>query len=350
MDYPVAGYVSTFLNWVIDIEDAEASMRVSDRLLKCVVFIGVERNNEFVPLGTGFIVALPEGNLGFQYIVTALHVIAGVKETILVRLNKSSGKAANYTLPRGWYYHPDPLRLIDVAVAPVALQSDLFDFAHVHVDHFCDDTALSERDIGIGEELFYPGLFMAHRGVGRNLPVMRFGTLAAMPNEPVRTRSGPIKAYLMEGRSIGGHSGSPVFINFLAPRTYYADRVVSLPHPTKTQGYRLLGLIRGYLRAKDSGEYTTEQPKIEEDLWVNSGISTIIPAQEIIETIMQDELKDQRAADAKRHNDQLADVPTSARSTGDSETSDNDANPNHLKDFMRLVDVAARKRPQGDQT
>ena len=27
-----------------------------------------------------------------------------------------------------------------------------------------------------------------------------------------------------------------------------------------------------------------------------------------------------------------------------------DANPNHLKDFTRLVDVAARKRPQGDQT
>jgi hypothetical protein len=26
------------------------------------------------------------------------------------------------------------------------------------------------------------------------------------------------------------------------------------------------------------------------------------------------------------------------------------ANPNHLKDFRRLVDVAARKRPQGDQT
>ena len=25
-------------------------------------------------------------------------------------------------------------------------------------------------------------------------------------------------------------------------------------------------------------------------------------------------------------------------------------NPNHLEDFTRLVDVAARKRPQGDQT
>ena len=31
-------------------------------------------------------------------------------------------------------------------------------------------------------------------------------------------------------------------------------------------------------------------------------------------------------------------------------SSDDDANPSHLEDFTRLVDVAARKRPQGDQT
>jgi len=39
---------------------------------------------------------------------------------------------------------------------------------------------------------------------------------------------------------------------------------------------------------------------------------------------------------------------TSSRPRG--AASDDDANPNHLADFTRLVDAAPRKRPQGDQT
>jgi hypothetical protein len=342
-------YNPDHLVWAYEIEAAEAGMRVSDRVLKCAVYLGRKESGTFVPEGTGFVVRLTQGQVQFQYIVTAMHVLNGKPETIFVRVNKVGGGFDDLQVPRGWYYHEDHSRLVDIAAAPILLHPTMYDIIGVDLKDFCDDQFLLDRDVGVGDELFYPGMFMPHRGVGRNHPVMRFGALAAMPVEPVRTKSGPIKAYLMEGRSIGGHSGSPVFINFLVPRTYYADRVVRLPHPQQAQGYRLLGLIRGYLRAKDSGEYVTGEDPLEQDLWTNSGISTIIPAQEIYETLMQDELKDQRNVDEKKHMDGLADVPASTRLTDESSPT-TDANPNHLKDFTRLVDVAARKRPQGGQT
>jgi hypothetical protein len=335
------------LNWVYEIEAAEAGMRVSDKVLKCVVFIGVEKPGGFEPVGTGFVVMVPQGQVGFQYVVTAQHVLDGLREPISIRVNRKNGEAEPIKPPFGWYYHPDNSRFVDVAVAPILLQLDTYDVIHIKMKDFCDLQFLLERDVGVGDELFYPSLFMHRRGLHRNHPVMRFGELAAMPLEPVITRSGPILAYLMEGRSIGGHSGAPVFINFLAPRTYYSDQVVQLPHPNQAQGYRLLGLIRGFLKAKDTGEYITDDPKAE-DLWINSGISTIIPTSEIFETLMQDDLVQQRNEHAKRVIDGLADVPASARPASDSKPLDGDANPNHLADFTRLVDVAARKRPQDD--
>ena len=321
-------------------------MRVSDRVLKCVVFVGVEKKDAFEPLGTGFVCRVEQRHVAFQYVVTAQHVLNNLKEPISIRVNRHDGKAVPITPPRGWYYHPDNSRFVDVAVAPIHLPPDTFDIVNVPTRDFCKEEFVNARDVGIGDELFYPSLFMHRRGLHRNHPVMRFGILAAMPVEPVITRSGPIKAYLMEGRSIGGHSGAPAFVNFLAPRSYYADRHVPLPHPKDAQAYRLLGLIRGYLKATDTGEYVTDDPQTE-DLWINSGISSIIPASEIIDTLMQEELVRQRNEDEKRIMDGLADVPTSARPASDSAPSSSDANPDHREDFMRLVDVAARKRPQG---
>jgi len=321
-------------------------MRVSDKVLKCVVFVGVEESAGFRPLGTGFIIWVQQRQVGFQYIVTAQHVLDSLRNPISIRVNRKEGDARYIKPPRGWYFHPDASRFVDVAVAPILLQPDMFDIAHIPTRDFCKEEFLTARDVGLGEELFYPGLFMHRRGQARNHPIMRFGTLSAMPVEPVVTRSGPVKAYLMEGRSFGGHSGSPVFINFMAPRAYYADHPIMLPHPDQAQAYRLLGLLRGYMKAADTGEYVGLDEPAVEDLWVNSGISTIIPAQDIIETLMQEDLVKQRDEDEKRLLEGIADVPASTTSAASPPS--NDENPNHRADFMRLVDVAGRKPAQED--
>jgi hypothetical protein len=329
-----------------ELEAIEASMRVGDRVLKCVVFIGVGKGENFKPYGTGFLIVVQQGVLEVQYVVTAMHVIDGAKEPIVVRVNTKAGPPDYIIPPRGWYFHPDHGRYVDAAIAPIILHPFTYDIVCIRGQEFCKETTITARDVGIGDELFYPSLFMHYRGkLSRNHPVMRFGTLSAMPTEPVMTKSGSIKAYLMEGRSIGGHSGAPVFVNFMAPRSYYAERPIPLPTPREAgMPYRLLGVLRSYLKARDTGEYLTDE-QAQEDLWVNSGISTIVPADDIIDILMQPELVEQRVADANDHLKGM-DIPTAIRPTDDSEVPASDANPNHLGDFMRLVDVAARKKPK----
>lgn len=78
----------------------------------------------------------------------------------------------------------------------------------------------------------------------------------------------------------------------------------------------------------------------------NTGMMGVIPAWKIWEVIDGDEMKAVRnAAEAqvKKASDQ---VTLDAASGGAAAP---DENPNHLEDFNRLVDVAVRKRPQGDQ-
>ncbi len=53
----------------------DANLRVDEKILSCVVFIGVDNHGPFVPLGTGFMGLVTTEGLLFQQIVTARHVI-----------------------------------------------------------------------------------------------------------------------------------------------------------------------------------------------------------------------------------------------------------------------------------
>ncbi len=63
--------------------------------------------------------------------------------------------------------------------------------------------------------VFFVGLFAQDYGRQQNLPVARFGQISRMPIEPVTFKypggvTTKALAYLVECRSWGGHSGSPV--------------------------------------------------------------------------------------------------------------------------------------------
>ena len=75
------------------------------------------------------------------------------------------------------------------------------------------DTIHSEG-IGIGDEVFMVGLFHRHTGRDRNEPIIRVGNIASLPSAPVPLDEGEkAEAILIEPRSIGGLSGSPVFVH-----------------------------------------------------------------------------------------------------------------------------------------
>jgi hypothetical protein len=73
---------------------------------------------------------------------------------------------------------------------------------------------MQEHEVAVGDEVFITGLFSQRHGTRRNIPIVRVGNLACMTEEKVSTNYfGDMDAILIEARSIGGLSGSPVFLN-----------------------------------------------------------------------------------------------------------------------------------------
>ena len=134
--------------------------------------------------------------------------------------------------------------------------------------------------ISEGNEVIYPGLFVNHAGRGRNVPILRSGTIALLgsPDEPVGTRRyGDVFAHLIESRSVGGLSGSPVFVR-TGPTRLIGDSSV-----TSGVQYWMLGLIHGHypgtLSESDSAPTDSDGARAER---INQGIAAVIPTSQIL--------------------------------------------------------------------
>jgi len=49
---------------------------------------------------------------------------------------------------------------------------------------FINQETIVEHAIGAGDEIFLTGLFANHLGQHKNLPIVRCGNIAAVPDEP----------------------------------------------------------------------------------------------------------------------------------------------------------------------
>src|SRR5437870_900956 len=163
---------------------------------------------------TGFFVGIPSQVrplFSYFYFVTAKHVVASLDHSELgIVVNSRDAGACLRPLPKHWYYHPtDPSA--DVAVVPFPMTME-WDTLSVPTSQFLLPELMQRKQIGIGDEVFFPGLFTLAHGTKRNMPILRHGTIAMLPEEQIQTSSGYMDAYLIEARSIGGISGSPVFV------------------------------------------------------------------------------------------------------------------------------------------
>jgi hypothetical protein len=258
-------------------------MRLPDEILECVGFIGVQVVGDGVSDiklgGTGFFVSLPSkasDNVAYVYFVTAKHCIAEAERLgkIFIRLNTVNGEYEYIPVRDGWLYPEDPS--VDLAVLPFAPDHTKFQYKHLDHTVLADQQKCAEHKIGIGEELCISGLFTRRVGRGRNIPVVRFGNIAAMPSEPLPdSKTGlSFHAYLAEVRSIGGLSGSPVFV-WLGPSRVGPDGTLNLSQ----RFMMLLGVVRGHWEHQEPepvlSAWTDEFRKI------NWGIGTITPANEL---------------------------------------------------------------------
>jgi hypothetical protein len=205
--------------------------RIRDEFLDCVIYLYPDRSaaetGEKIG-GSGFLVGvqskgLPQ-NFWFLYAVTNKHVIIGGATTI--RFTTRDGKTdVLETDERSWVHHPSG---DDLSICLVSFDPNLFKFHFIPRANFLTREIIESLNVGPGDEVFVVGRFVNHEGKQQNRPTARFGFIGQMPYEPIVQDDGfEQESFLVEVRSIGGYSGSPVFLYVMpvVPDTFAARKV-----------------------------------------------------------------------------------------------------------------------------
>jgi hypothetical protein len=272
--------------WVQLPEGVKRLMLIPDRMLKCVAFAYASVNGEKRPAGTVFLGAIPFPHYpergGSGLLMTARHVIAGIEQygddgMVHVRFNTRDGASVWKAVPTEHWFQIDSA--VDFSVTSWTFEPG----ANVDMIAWSLGAAVATAEtirseaIGIGDEVFAVGLFRNHLGRERNEPIVRVGNIAAIPQEPIATRFGNMRAILIEARSIGGLSGCPVFVHmgFVRPRKGQLTQA-GIEDP-----FFFLGLMHGHWEASaDIEDLLTETGEP-----VNTGIGLVVPADEIMRVL-----------------------------------------------------------------
>jgi hypothetical protein len=290
---------------------ADANMRIPNDYLESVCFIcvkvqGVAGEDDFF-IGTGFFCSVNSSLPGLRhsYLVTDRHVIQDAKAAgysdFYVRLNTVNGRSITAAIPDSWVYPENPA--VDIAVLPVSLPDEVggvrFQLLTIQQENFVTEEVIKEEGIGVGDNLFITGLFSHRWGYQRNIPIVRTGVIASMPDEPFPTESGDLyDGYLIETRSIGGLSGSPVYVYLDAWRPQYHKDVSKFDTSNLRWRIYTLGIIRGHwnLERQDAAVdvslgVTLENQEIDQ---LNTGIAIVTPIQEVQKILQGEELMKNR--------------------------------------------------------
>jgi hypothetical protein len=270
----------------------DSMLRIPRFLEECVCFVCLMDGKNWKYGGTGLIIAYPSDvvDISHLYVITARHLIDDAKRNRLgvsLRLNKKDGGVSFIeTTVRDWMF---PETSADIAIIQMDFSSADFDQCAFPFEGFATADVLGKY-VGMGTEVFALGLFDKHRGQERNLPIFRSGNVASIPREPLhdRKRNKVYSAYLVELRSIGGLSGSPVFA--------FYQKGSMRPKPVDfspfIHGIMLLGLIRGHWDEK----WQRVDKSLPERESVNVGIAVVTPIQEIVTVLEGKGLTKSRSA------------------------------------------------------
>jgi hypothetical protein len=294
----------------------ENDVRVEDRVRKTVVFVGRAHNGAFSAVGTAFIGLTFIGKAGFQQLVTAKHVIDMIGgDVVHVRANRIDGRAEIIeTDKHGWWPHPD--KRIDVSICPTHIPREIFDIVHLPLDAdgnlVPSEEAIRSGVIGIGDEIFMAGMYVSRIGEQKNIPIIRGGIISAMPEETIGTQYGSHHAYLIETRSFGGLSGSPVFAFHALPFRQGA-------RPQDNHVPQLIGMLVGHHQTSDPSEVIeiadpngkADEPETA-PIPLNTGVGIVLPIANVIDAVNQADLRAEREKTLKEHSSRSGYVADSA--------------------------------------
>ena len=128
----------------------------------------------------------------------------------------------------------------------------------------------------------FAGLFIQWHGATEVEPIVRSGSLAMIPSDLLGTTlNKPGHIYLAEVHSYGGNSGSPVFIDVNRFKTGFGF------------DYRFLGVLAGTVH--ESTDFTFHvTTDYQGALDANSGISMVVPADELRKILYSPKLQKAR--------------------------------------------------------
>jgi hypothetical protein len=289
-------------------------MRVPDEFLGSVGFVCVKRVRDGVERfdigGTGFFVKVPSetypNEIEYTYFVTAKHNVERASKygPIFLRLNTKQGGLAYVGVQRLWTTNTARPG-VDLAAVAFGAQGVLPLDLHSIPEHSLAYAPLIDRlKIGIGDDLIVVGLFTQRYGIGKNIPIIRTGIIAAMPEENLTDDNGDTySAYLAEVRSIGGLSGSPVIVVRDPQRP--APIQIEYPKQPYRPLYMLLGVIRGHWDIEKKMTKKREDFIDNELEQVNMGIAIVTPIQDLQSILHSEEMVKARKEQDKDYAEQM---------------------------------------------
>jgi len=243
---------------------------VDVQYMKTIVYLYASRENavkdsEFV--ATGFLVSVPASSTldSFIYLVTNWHVLKHCSWTIFARFGRKGGGTVCVRVPRArWSVDPSS----DLAVAAINVPEKA-DHAHIPIEDFLTKEKIGKHKIGPGDEVFLISrMVMPTKQTKGNFAIVRFGNVAMNPNvhEPY---------FLVELRSMGGHSGSPVLVYDLP---YHWESVRK-----HDESFRLflLGINCGHVRDYSPIIGIMNGKKIQNRKWLSQEHTSIAEAQPV---------------------------------------------------------------------
>jgi hypothetical protein len=233
--------------------------------------------------------------MAIPLVVTAKHVV-GDRERIVGRFTRKSGG-----IPAGITYdlvglrrsgdlweHPD--EGVDLLVFRT-LHFEEADYEVLSMPLIASKKTYLEEKIQPTDRVIFPCLLVNFMGASRNYPVVRDGSIALIPDEPVpleydvgtkRIRTEQ-QVILIDATSIPGASGSPIF---LGPGIR-AERGSGSLFATRPW---LLGVMHGFYPATPRELVDVQVGKVIPAFSENSGIAIAFPSWRLLEILERDDV------------------------------------------------------------
>jgi len=254
--------------------------------LDCVVAIGVENSNKSMTwIGTGFLVGRffkkneNDQNEYHVFLVTNKHVLDGV-DSVKFRFNpQSSDTAKDYDIPlvnngnKLWTgHHTENIDVAAMYINHKILVKEGMKFNYFRSDsHILHIEQMAEDGMAEGDSIFVLGFPMNLVASDRQYVIARSGSIARI-RDVLEKRS---DNFIVDSFVFPGNSGGPVVSK---------PEIISIDGTKSIKKAYLIGMVSSFLTYSDVAisQQTKKARIIFEE---NSGLSVVIPADFIMETI-----------------------------------------------------------------